>query len=338
MSGFCAVTGYSNKSAASIDGTTWTQGTLPASATWGDVAWNGTVFCAINGSNQSVTSTDGLTWSSTHAVPANYALASDGTIFCAVSQSTAAAISSDGQTWVSHNLPSSNSAADIVWNGNVFCVSGANYAFTSPDGITWTSNSITGWINLLAAKGSVLCGYTAVNNQVAVSTDNGVTWTTHAIPTLDPYAWSGIAASDSVFCIISDDGQNTGASDVVATSPDGVTWTQHTMPSADSWYRIAWDGNVFCAIANFGTKVATSPDGITWTEHTKPVINSYRAIAAKYVPVFTPPVTVATWVKSADVLSEVKEIHIKQSGNWVSAQQGWLNQDGTWVKMFQRAG
>ncbi len=52
-------------------GLTWTSHTLPMGNTWGDVTWNGKVFCAAGfrdfivvpgGSNHVVTSPDGITW------------------------------------------------------------------------------------------------------------------------------------------------------------------------------------------------------------------------------------------------------------------------------------
>jgi len=60
---FSAVAFNSNIAVTSPDGITWTQQTLPASAGWYSIAWNGSVFCAIaRNSTVAATSPDGITW------------------------------------------------------------------------------------------------------------------------------------------------------------------------------------------------------------------------------------------------------------------------------------
>jgi hypothetical protein len=76
-----------------------TQRTLPVSANWYSIAWNGTVFCAVaSGSAIAATSPDGITWTQrTLPVSANWrSIAWNGTVFCAVAyNSTIAATISE---------------------------------------------------------------------------------------------------------------------------------------------------------------------------------------------------------------------------------------------------
>ena len=56
-------------------------------------------------------------------------------------------------------------------------------------------------------------------------------------------------------------------------------WTRRALPVSATWYAIAWNGTVFCAVAASSTIAATSPDGITWTQRTLPVSAAWYAIA-----------------------------------------------------------
>ena len=62
-------------------------------------------------------------------------------------------------------------------------------------------------------------------------------------------------------------------STLVGYLPAGLAATQQVLPVSATWFAIAWNGSVFCAVAGGGTASsvgATSPDGITWTQRTLP--------------------------------------------------------------------
>ena len=61
---FLAVQRNGTVAATSPDGITWTQRTLPAnnSVDGVNLVWNGTVFCIVNSTGQTMTSPDGITW------------------------------------------------------------------------------------------------------------------------------------------------------------------------------------------------------------------------------------------------------------------------------------
>ena len=71
----------------------------------------------------------------------------NGTVFLAVPQDagTLAATSPDGITWTSRTLSASQSFLSGAWNGSAFCLFGAssNTAVTSPDGVVWTTRQLT---------------------------------------------------------------------------------------------------------------------------------------------------------------------------------------------------
>lgn len=55
------------------------------------------------------------------------------------------------------------------------------------------------------------------------------------------------------------------ADGTAATSADGITWTAQSI-GAGAWAAVCWNGTVFCAVGN--GVCATSPDGATWTSRT----------------------------------------------------------------------
>ena len=187
---FCAVCNSSaNFTATSTDGLSWTlhSAVLPISGAWSHIIWNGTVFCTVcTGSSYSATSPDGVTWT-TGSMPVNSGwstLAWNGTVFCAISTnlylgSYISATSTDGLTWSSLVvLPHGSSIAPIVWNGTVFCVVlySTAYALTSPDGITWSTQSLPslGYWTAIASNSFNTTG----NILLSWSKDGGQTYST----------------------------------------------------------------------------------------------------------------------------------------------------------------
>ena len=101
-------TGSTDKCARSVDGATWTEGTLPSSTSWNSVTWSRSLqkFVAVNeGATAWATSGDGTTWSSlsvTTAPPSNVAMIRCcGTALVAVISTSGNVYTSqdDGVTW-----------------------------------------------------------------------------------------------------------------------------------------------------------------------------------------------------------------------------------------------
>lgn len=244
---------------------------LPSSRVWSDIAWNGTVFCAIasGGTNVAATSPDGVDWTArTMPFSSDWtALAWNGTVFIAIvpGGSPAAATSPDGITWTIRDLSPMADWTSVAWNGTVFCAiaSGGTTASTSPDGITWTTRTLPfsgNWIDI-AAKDGVFVAIATGSANFARST-NGITWTQHAAGTRN---WRAIAASSSGFVAVAT-GSATGS-----YSADGTSFSSITLPASANWYDIAWNGTTFAAVANASTTAATgNATGSSWTLQTIP--------------------------------------------------------------------
>lgn len=304
---------YINKTAATPAGwetvagglTTFTDSALPNTTAWTDVAWNGTVFCAIGGASYSgyaisycAVSTDGIVWTiQTMPTTAPWSrIIWNGSLFCAIAgydnawgTSAVAATSPDGITWTQRTLPAASYWGTLGWGGTTTPLfvammrggTSSNVAATSPDGVTWTSRTlpVTAYWAGIAWSGSLFCAVAGVNSpsNVAITSPDGITWTQRLLPA-STY-WSDIAHNGTLFCAISG---GITASNIAATSTDGITWTQRVLPSSQYWRKIVWNGALFIAIAGGNTQsnvFATSADGITWTQRVLPTAQYYRGLA-----------------------------------------------------------
>lgn len=262
---FLAV-GSSTVGAISKDGLKWSTITLPFTADWRKVVWNGSLFCGIAFNNGNVgISYDGTSWQTAAISSTSYwqDLAWNGKIFCAISTSSSnkCSISPDGFNWTAITLPLSADWTSIVWNGTVFCVIAYNSSscLTSLDGITWQTNvSILDYWVSLAWNGITFCAV-ASNSWDTMTSPDGVVWTSHAHALATLTSWRQITWNGSVFCALAP------FSAASSASPDGVNWTLGSTPSGN-YLAQAWNGSFLCATSIDSAILST--DGINWTSPT----------------------------------------------------------------------
>jgi hypothetical protein len=289
----------------SEDAVSWTEQVSPnPSGFLGAVIWTGTQFLAVG--DYAATSPDGVIWADHNISPtfgtSYFSVTQNATDFVAAGLFSASSKSIDGGlTWT-------ESLTDSVFLGNGVAFGDSKYVIvgspagdegridTSANGAIWANTA--SFIDLapqaIHYTGSKFISVglrivppppepilLALGDVVSYSFDHGQTWEVANVPgdgQLFDAAWNGL-----FWC-----GVREGTSSSF-TSTDGITWEEHplALPS-ESWHRIAWNGNVFCAIKGFdgGTaaqKAATSPDGVTWTERTLsfiPPLVGWRDIAA----------------------------------------------------------
>jgi hypothetical protein len=137
-------------------GTLWTARSEAEANSWRSVTYGGGLFVAVsdNGTNQVMTSPDGITWTP-RAVEASFSKSvtyGDG-LFVAVSWGGTNRVmtSPNGITWTARSAAEANVWRSVTYGGGLFVAvanSGTNRVMTSPDGITWTARSATeanGW-------------------------------------------------------------------------------------------------------------------------------------------------------------------------------------------------
>jgi hypothetical protein len=162
---FMAIETSGNATAVTEDGgVTWTAGAnLPSSTTWESVAYGGGYWVAIasGGTAVAYSNDNGTTWTAgTGLSSSDWKSVTWGNgRFVAVSNTTGtkAAISiNGGANWTETTLPASKSWIHVSYGQGVFLAvnSSDNIAASSPDGLTWTSRTLSTNLSGTGARAS----------------------------------------------------------------------------------------------------------------------------------------------------------------------------------------
>lgn len=147
--------GGTNSAMSSTDGSTWVSRSIATASagTWSDVTYGNGYFLAINtGGNQTQRSTNGVTWTAGGNLPSSTTwkkVAYGNGRFVAIANSgrTVAYSLDKGASWtaVTPGLPSSQTWTSLTYGQGLFMAvaSGTTVAATSPDGITWTTRTMS---------------------------------------------------------------------------------------------------------------------------------------------------------------------------------------------------
>jgi len=161
----------------STDGINWTSQVTP-------IAWNGWpsvtfangkfVAVASSGSNQSMTSTDGVSWTLGSPTPSG--------------------------TWSS-----------VTYGNGMFVAvasGGTNRVMTSTDGVSWTARTAAeanSWTSVTYGTGKFVAVASSGTNRVMTSTD-GIIWTARAAAEANP--WTSVAYGNGCFVAVASTGTN----------------------------------------------------------------------------------------------------------------------------------
>lgn len=172
-------------------------------------------------------------------------------------------------TYATTTPPSGGVFGRMAWNGSVFCAvsqSSVSYCLTSPDGVTWTAQTMpetNAWADI-ASNGSIFVALVLdwhVN--YCYSSPDGITWTKRyfGFSSVTAGYHTRIVWSGSKFLVGTDDAQYVP----FETSPDGITWTSQTSPFTGGTTALAWNGSVFLAVHSGSFYTSPSGNGGTWT-------------------------------------------------------------------------
>lgn len=226
----------------------WSMTTMPASANYGFVLFDGSKFIA-------------LTNVSTLSLVFSY----------------------DGKSWLSFaptGLPASVYSSLRFLNGTYFATNFAGttttslYSTTNPNG-TWTARTVpvAGVIDIAYGSSKyVIATQTGIPKRLYYSSD-ATTWT--LISTLTA-SYSSITYTGSKFVAI---GTTSGVGKYVATSIDGVSWTESLISSSTIAHTVLKSGNgiivglYYAAIATADPCIYSVDGGATWS--TSPLAGLY---------------------------------------------------------------
>jgi uncharacterized delta-60 repeat protein len=235
---------------------------------------------AGNNGRNIVTSTDGITWTSsitgpyqaTHLLGVEYA----NGITVAVGNGGAIVTSADLTTWTQRTSGTSGNLSDVTYAlGKFVAISSSNGAvLTSTDGITWSTQATTG----LPASGLQGIAYDPASGSFVIVGDGGLirtstdlaTWTTRTSPTgaqLRKVFYSG----DKLVAVSS-------AGEIITAANAGSTWTRTQTGTGRSLADVVFRNNQWVAVGN--GVAFTSSDGTTWTNSTFTPAN---LVAVKFV-------------------------------------------------------
>jgi len=285
----------------SSDCITWATFT---SASLFDIIYENNLFVTV-GSNVVSRSIDGITWSqqtitSTYLRSVIYA----NNLFVAIGDGGKIISSPDGITWTVRDSDGCTDVLyDIIYDNNIFLISGTNVILTSSDGITWKKTIRTSETNfyIISDRQGPVYG-----NGVFVTYGSGLTiasylgdkwiygmsvdvpyqrWVTNGTIKIfltlnrfmmisfdDGKTWEvpNYYFGESLRDIIYDNGQFVMVADAssIWTSPDGITWTLHIAPVVDDYWYIGYGNGLYVALGDNNDTLITSPDGVTWTDRT----------------------------------------------------------------------
>lgn len=271
------------------------------------VAWAGSQWVAVGGSENTWHSTDGLAWTRVMA-PSNATGLFRGNLWAVscLASGECVAVGHDiegaaatpvpmawrstnaGQSWVRHPLPAMTGFPQALAhvNGTWWAIgnaAGAAPVLQSTDGSHWTvAATLPGTLlgvsypNSLVWTGSE---FLVTGNGGLLASPDGIAWSVRAASGLSTAntsnAFRGLACSPDL-CVgvgrkSTDGGTGTGAPVLLATSTDaGRTWTEHSAAVAlnGSLEDVRWTGSRFVAVGS-GTPaiLLSSSDGVTWFSH-----------------------------------------------------------------------
>lgn len=208
----------------------WNQNTLSGSESWSSIVFGKNKFVCLD-DTKAMYSTDGINWNQVTV---------DASLF------TFTDIAYGNDVFIG---TASNPKTDPASRGIV----------RSTDGITWTRPATAPTDTCVSVKygnGIWVALVVTADYKCAISSDNGLTWTTTAnIPQLNLAQY--LSYGNGYFIAVTSSGQ-------IAYSTNGTAWTLVSNPPSGQWIDVAFGNNCFVAIDQF-SNVARSTNAKDWT-------------------------------------------------------------------------
>jgi hypothetical protein len=195
-------------------------------------------------------------------------------VFVMVGPDNQAFSTDNGLTWTSVSNPLSGSWTSVTFGNGAFVAVGQNnQAFSTDNGLTWKSVSNP----LLGVWTSVAFGHdvfvAVAQSKQAISSDNGLTWTSVSNPLSG--IWVGVAFGHDVFVMTDDYYQQ------ARSTTYGNSWTlaSQSAPVSGPWSSAAYANDVFVLVGN-GIQARSIDYGDTWTSVSNPLPGAWRSVTS----------------------------------------------------------
>lgn len=177
----------------------------------------------------------------------------------------------DGAAWTSLAFPIATNPGALMYSTRlglwvVASGAGGGAIYTSPDTVSWTTQTLPGgWAGKVANRivdtGTRLIVSTSTNYDKVLTSPDGVTWTEHSVGVSTQ--WTGLAwgALEQVVMLVN------GAGAVYTSQNAGSTWTSAVPTGAHGLKDLAVNGSVWVGptpSGNFGGLSWSSDQGATW--------------------------------------------------------------------------
>jgi hypothetical protein len=307
----------------STDGITWTERTshpfgsnILQYVEWGEGVWvaggqNGTLGYSEDGITWTASESPFTTGDSCNGISFLRMPVTGAGIWIACSSTGKVARSVDrGQSFeLVGSLPwdaSSGNPRDVYSAEGAFVLplGTTNKIASSPDGLNWTTQAVTGtWTGVaFGANLFVVCGTASSASAIRTAPSiSQTTWTSRTTPHAATSQYNKVSFGDGIFVAVGSSGGS--AATIIATSADGITWTSRTAAEGLSATGVAYVEELdLWAISGVKAgslgSMQTSPDGVTWTARTVSNCANLNMVAAGYGG------TMEAYASEADLLDD----------------------------------
>jgi hypothetical protein len=235
----------------------WTKQYVPDGRIVMGLAWTGhRIIAACDSMPAILVSTDGVEWTQV-STGGGYSVAGHDSVFVVDGSSYGGCMvsSDEGMTWTLKELEGLSRTC-VTWCNNRFVLAGwGDKLFTSSDGSTWATYSLSEWFALfsIAWTGTRYVAVGGFTEPVILISDDAETWVKRNAPidnTLRSIAWAG-----SLYTV--------GEKGSIWSSPNGYTWLPQESPTAASLFSVSELDSMMYITGDSGV-LLSSRAGIHW--------------------------------------------------------------------------